>query len=131
MNNRLHNCTNPFQGQFKRVLCVCSAGLLRSPTAALVLSAPPFGYNTRSCGLDVDHALIPIDEVLIRWSDEIVCMTQEQKVKILDMIENCPRPVVCLDIGDRFEYREPELIELIADKYTDMVLEGTKNDIRL
>ncbi len=35
--NRWGNIDNPYQGSAKKVLCVCSAGMLRSPTAANVL----------------------------------------------------------------------------------------------
>ncbi len=42
---------NPYQGKYKRVLCVCSAGVLRSATTAVVLSKEPFNFNTRSAGL--------------------------------------------------------------------------------
>lgn len=115
MNNRIHNSTNPNQGEYKRVLCVCSAGLLRSPTAALVLSQPPFNYNTRAVGLEVDFALIPIDDVLIKWANEIVCMTKEQ-AKELNKIQSLP-PLICLDIPDNFRYRDPKLMKLIARNY--------------
>ena len=67
---------NPYQGAYKRVLCVCSAGILRSATAALVLSKEPFNYNTRSAGVE-HYALIPITEVLLAWADEVICMTKE------------------------------------------------------
>ena len=55
--NRLANSSNRYQGEYKRVLCVCSAGLLRSPTAALVLSQEPYNFNTRAAGLDEAFAL--------------------------------------------------------------------------
>lgn len=42
INNRKHMMKHPSQGDFKKVLCVCSGGLLRSPTVAWVLSNPPF-----------------------------------------------------------------------------------------
>ena len=45
--NRLSNVNNRFQGNFKRVLYVCSAGLLRSPTLAEILSQAPYNFNTR------------------------------------------------------------------------------------
>lgn len=109
-NNRKWNCNNPFQGKFKRVLCVCSAGLLRSPTVAWVLSNEPYNYNTRACGLDIGHALIPIDDVLIEWADEIVCMDEYQEHKLRQMTT---KPVVNLKIGDNFEYRDKDLIEMI------------------
>lgn len=114
--NRLHTCKNPYQGKYKKVLCVCSAGLLRSPTAALVLSQEPFNFNTRACGIH-DYALVPIDDVLINWADEIVVMEEY-------MIKNLPnsadgKPIICLSIRDEYEYRQKELISLIKERYLD------------
>lgn len=114
--NRLSNAKNEYQGKHKRVLCVCSAGLLRSPTAALVLSQPPFNYNTRASGLDADFALIPVDDVLLHWADEVVCMSKEQEHRIKKDL-NYEGQLVCLDIPDSFEYRDPKLIKMIAERY--------------
>lgn len=119
--NRLHNTTNPYQGSYKRVLCLCSAGLLRSPTAAHVLSQEPYNYNTRAAGCATEYALVPVDEALVVWAQEIVCMTEEQR----DFLVTHPilagalegRPIITLDIPDRFNYRDPELVELIHAKY--------------
>lgn len=121
MNNRLWNCKNPYQGQYRKVLCVCSAGLLRSPTAAVVLSQEPFNYNTRAAGIDKDHALIPVDKVLLSWADEIVCMTEEQTNWVqleTQYYELEDREVVCLNIPDSYGYRDPELMELIKINYS-------------
>ncbi len=119
--NRLHNVSNPHQGSFRRVLCLCSAGLLRSPTAALVLSGHPWGYNTRACGVDAAYALIPVDEALLTWAHEIVCVDTEIKEMLLaefpDAGEN--RLIVTLNIPDRYPFRDPELIDLIRKQYTD------------
>ena len=114
--NRLGNCTNPFQGNRKKVLCVCSAGLLRSPTAAYVLSNEPYGFNTRAAGIFPEFALIPVDRVLLKWADEIVCMDTHQTQKINSMLEE-PKPVFNLNIPDRFEFRSQELERLIAEAY--------------
>lgn len=117
--NRLYNCDNPNQGRFKRVLCVCSAGLLRSPTAAFALSQEPFNYNTRSAGC-FDYALIPVDEVLIKWADEIVCMSPEH-VDYLNhkfKLDKLQKTVICLDIPDMYRYREAELVDLIVKNYS-------------
>lgn len=108
--NRLANCKNRFQGERKKVLCVCAAGLLRSPTAAFVLSNPPFDYNTRSAGLDEEFALIPVDDVLLEWADLIVCMTSEQASELRERTE---KTVVCLNIPDKYSFRDPELEDLI------------------
>lgn len=118
MMNRLANCTNRFQGKYKKVLCVCSAGLLRSPTAALVL-AQEYGYNTRAAGIDAEFALIPVDRVLLTWADEIVCMDGYQASKLSDMLAKAVlgTKIVVLDIEDRYEYRNPDLINEIKHKY--------------
>lgn len=42
--NRLAIARNGYQGSYKRVLTVCSGGVLRAPTAAWVLGQEP--YNT-------------------------------------------------------------------------------------
>ena len=116
MNNRKHNSTNPFQGNTKRVLCVCSAGLLRSPTAAIVLHRE-FGFNTRAAGLEADFALIPVDDVLIHWADEIVCMNNTQSMKISEAVEAQDTPIINLDIADAFEFMDTELQSLIIAAY--------------
>lgn len=33
---------NSYQGDYRKVLCVCAGGRLRSPTAAVVLSQAPY-----------------------------------------------------------------------------------------
>ena len=114
LNLRLYNSHNPYQGTYKKVLCVCSAGLLRSPTVALVLSQEPFNFNTRSCGIDIGHALIPLDEVLLAWADEIVCMDSYQKSQLENQTK---KPIKCLNIVDIYGYREPELMERIKQNY--------------
>ena len=60
--------SNSYQGDYKRVLTVCSANMLRSPTMAHVLSAEPYNFNTRSAGI-AGFALIPVTEELLSWVD--------------------------------------------------------------
>lgn len=113
--NRIANATNPFQGDFKRVLCCCSAGLLRSPTAAVVLSQDPFNFNTRACGLANEYALIPLDRALLSWAQEIVVMEPWMVDALREHVGETP--VICLDIPDNFKYRDPELMAMIAQRY--------------
>jgi predicted protein tyrosine phosphatase len=119
--NRIHTAGNPYQGPFKRVLCVCSAGLLRSPTAALVLSQEPFNFNTRAAGCK-DYALVQVDRVLIHWADEIVVM-EPSHAHTLEFdhpeIVTLGKKVKVLRIPDNFEYRDPELMKLIAERYQE------------
>ena len=116
--NRLHNCKNPYQGSYKKVLSVCSAGLLRSPTIAWVLSQDPYNYNTRACGIH-DYALVPLDRVLLTWADEIVCVQSDHEGVVQRLLTdyNLNTPIVNLMIPDNFEYRDPELIEMIRRVY--------------
>ncbi len=120
--NRMFNCKNPYQGDYKRVLCVCSAGLLRSPTTAFVLANKPFNYNTRAAGLIDDYALIPVDNVLLDWADEVVCMTKEQEQ---DLKTRTDKPVINLNIPDNFAYRDKRLMELVKTNYIKATSEVT------
>lgn len=114
--NKLANANNPFQNQnkHKRVLAVCSAGLLRSATASVVLQNEPYNFNVRCVGLNPDFALIDISDVLLEWCDEIVCMSLEQYDILAGMTK---KPIINLDIKDNYEYRDPQLIELIKKNY--------------
>ena len=69
--NQIYNVHNHYQGKTKKVLCACSAGLLRSATLQNFLIRE-YGYNVRNCGTDESYALIPISEALVEWADEIV-----------------------------------------------------------
>ena len=104
---------NPYQGDYKRILCVCSAGILRSASTAVVLAQDPFNYNTRSAGVEF-YALIPVTEVLLAWADEVVCMTKdhENKLKLITK-----KPIKCLDIPDSYEYRNEDLMKMIKENY--------------
>ena len=119
--NRLYNSSNAYQGEALRVLCVCSAGLLRSPTAAVVLAGEPWNHNTRAAGLVEDYALIYADDCLLQWADQIVCMTEEQMNEVILRLKLLGKHeltnVICLHIPDNFKYRDPQLIKLIKEKY--------------
>ena len=117
--NRKANSHNRFQGTNKKVLCVCSAGLLRSPTAALVLSQEPYNFNTRAAGLVEEFALIPVEEVLLEWADEIVCMTEEQASELNTLTD---KAICCLNIDDNYAYRDTKLIELIKQQYDKLTI---------
>ena len=110
------NAKNYFQTDVKKVLCVCSAGLLRSPTMAWVLSQEPYNYNTRAAGITEEYALIPVDDVLLYWADEIV-VAEDWMIEELGRIRKEDKPVYSLQLPDEYEYRNPELVELIKERY--------------
>lgn len=112
--------SNMYQGDAKRVVTVCSANMLRSPTMAEILSRSPFNFNTRSCGTE-SYALIPFTEELAIWADEIVCADTEHAISIRNrlMTYQIDKPIVCLKIPDIYEFRHPELIKLIKERYKE------------
>lgn len=111
---------NPYQGDTKKVLTVCSAGLLRSATMQNWL-IKEYGYNVRNCGTARDFALIPISEALIRWADEIIFMNGENFIDIErswdeNMLKDSAR-VITLCIQDSYGFNDPRLIEEISRQY--------------
>ena len=120
--NRLANVANRFQTPTHRVLCVCSAGLLRSPTAANVLHKE-YGFNTRAAGITAEYALIPVDEALIAWADEIVWVEDDvfqQGVRNFgDKLAHKTNTV--LDIPDMYEWNHPQLRKIIKKQYDNAI----------
>lgn len=120
--NRMHNATNPFQGHVRKVLCVCSAGLLRSPTTAALLTIH-WGFNTRAVGTSSSHALIPVDGVHLHWADDIVVMDKGQESFIqsaMDIANTKETPVHTLNIPDSFVFFDAELVKILIPKLTEV-----------
>lgn len=108
---------NPYQGKDKKVLFVCSAGILRSATAARIFSDR---FNTRACG-SMDYALIPITGELIAWADEIVFVHKENYSDVRqsydwDSIKE-KKPVLILNIPDQYAYMDTNLISELRQQY--------------
>jgi predicted protein tyrosine phosphatase len=125
---RIGNASNAYQGSFKRVLCVCSGGLLRSPTAAVVLSQEPYNFNTRAAGLESSYALIKVDTVLLSWADEIVVMEDwmidSVRAQLEGVLGGKDKDILCLNLPDHFSYRDPELVRLIKERYETLWKRG-------
>lgn len=128
--NALHNVKNPYQGPEKRVLCLCSAGLLRSARLAQILQQD-YGYNTRNAGV-ADYALIPVSTALLEWADEIVCVEKEvANVLLQDMLrfEDANGKsfkdieFIVLDIPDIYERMNPSLQRIILEQYEEAINE--------
>jgi predicted protein tyrosine phosphatase len=85
---------------------------------AKVLANPPYNFNTRAAGVYTDYALIPVDEVLIEWADEIVCANPEvfhQLSAHFGKMED--KQIRTLNLPDRFQYDDPELVSQIVEQY--------------
>lgn len=129
MMNRIHNSKNPFQGKFRKTLTVCSAGLLRSPSTAFVLSMPPYNRNVRACGSYPNFALVPIDDALIAWADEIVFVNPDNYKMVTEYgtpkYDLTGKDVIILNIPDRFQFRDPTLLTEIRKQ---LIAAGVSED---
>ena len=107
---------NPYQGKDKKVLFVCSAGILRSATAARIYAHK---YNTRSAGTGLEYALVPLSERLMDWADEIV-FVNEWNYAEATIYFDMPKYngfVTVLDIPDQFPHMDPQLIKAFEEQY--------------
>lgn len=130
--NQLGVIFNAYQGKYKKVLTVCSAGCLRSPTAAHILSSPPWNFNTRCAGTSEEYAIVPVTEALVAWADVILVMDQFQWQHIMDMQNKmfnetqCTmnefefKPIINLEIEDNYSYRDPKLVEIMTEKFKEL-----------
>jgi len=107
---------NPYQGNDKKVLFVCSMGILRSATGARLYADK---YNTRTAGSWGD-ALVPLTPLLIAWAEEIVFVNKENYENAVNEFgEQVFNEVATkvLDIPDQYPHMHPKLIEAFNDQY--------------
>ena len=102
------------------MVCVCSAGLLRSPTLARVLSQDPYQCNTRAAGASEEFALIPLDEVLVSWAEYIIFVSQEvfETASAKNILTD--KECVILEIPDKYAYMDQQLVTEIKKQLTDI-----------
>jgi predicted protein tyrosine phosphatase len=109
---------NEFQGSATRALFVCSAGMLRSATAAALGARA--GLNTRSCGTE-EYSLIPLTANLILWADKIYFVHPSNYMHALDAFQAYPilydvikNKAIVWEIEDDYDYMNPELVKIIS-----------------
>jgi len=107
---------NPYQGKDKKVLFVCSAGILRSATAARIYAKK---WNTRACGSH-PFALIPLSTNLFVWADMVVFVNKENFKAVEDLFPWDEKEHVVLDIPDMYEHMHPKLIECFKEQFSDV-----------
>lgn len=106
---------NAFQGADKRVLFVCSAGILRSATAARIYAKK---YNTRAAGSE-RYALIRVSEELLLWADEVVFVNEYNYRSVSQKfdLDTFDCKVKVLNIPDDYEHMDPQLINHFEQQY--------------
>jgi predicted protein tyrosine phosphatase len=116
-NNRPHlgQLNLAAQGNYKRVLFVCSGGMLRSATAAH-WAASALEWNTRNCGT-MDEALPPAHVNLLEWAERIYCMEDRHRSSLIDQFPWAQQKMEVLNISDIYCYRDPDLIAELARRF--------------
>lgn len=111
---------NPYQGTDRKVVFVCSMGILRSATGARIYAHK---YNTRTAGTWND-ALVPLSENLVLWADQIVFVNTENYTQALKrfqdyeaLVNTVSDKAVVLNIPDNYEHMHPELIKAFEEQY--------------
>ncbi len=100
----------------KKLLFICSQNKLRSPTAEQVFSDDP-NLEVESAGLNNDAENIVTPESVL-WADIIFVMEKKHKNKLSKKFKKYlnNQRVVCLDIPDRYDYMDPDLITILETK---------------
>ena len=94
----------------ERILFVCTANVDRSKTAEDLYRRDE-RYEVRSAGV-APFATVPLTEELLLWADRVFVMNEEEdhhRTFIRVKFPNVERPVVDLDIEDRWARGDPEL----------------------
>jgi predicted protein tyrosine phosphatase len=110
-----------------RVLFVCRLNRKRSATAERIFDKNP-SLDVRSAGTS-DDALVRVNRRMLEWADIVFTMDGGQQQDLSRLFPEHPAlaKIVCLDIEDRYEFLDPELITLLRDR-TKAHLDRLKKD---
>ena len=95
------------------ILFICSRNLWRSRTAETIFKGNQ-QHNIRSAGT-AENARIKVNRKLIDWADIIFAMEKRHKQMLKERFATSiqPKKIVVLDIEDRYQYMDEELIEIL------------------
>lgn len=99
----------------RRVLFICSRNRLRSPTAEALFAASDIETDSAGLAPDADCAL---SAEQVELADLIFVMEKQHRAKLKQRFAASlqGKKVVCLDVPDRFQFMQPELIALLRQK---------------
>ena len=98
----------------ERILFVCTANVDRSRTAEDLYGDDP-RYEVRSAGT-APFATTPLTRELLRWADRIfvMCEREDRHQTLIKLrFPDVDRPVVDLDVEDRWARGDPELVRRV------------------
>jgi len=95
----------------ERILFVCTANIDRSRTAEDLYSGDA-RYEVRSAGVE-SFAAVPLTRELLLWAHRVFVLNESEdrhRTTIRIRFPDVDRPIVDLDVEDRWRYGHPELI---------------------
>jgi len=101
----------------ERILFVCTGNVDRSRTAEGLYGSDP-RYEVRSAGT-APFAARPLSRELLLWADRIfvMCERREGHGSLIKMrFPDVKRPIIDLDIEDRWPRGDPELVKRILKR---------------
>jgi predicted protein tyrosine phosphatase len=102
--------------QVTNVLFICGKNKLRSPTAEAIFSSWQ-GIETDSAGVNADANTV-VSQEQVQWSDLIFVMEDSHRNKLARKFsaDLKSKRVICLNIPDKFQYMQPDLIRMLEVK---------------
>ena len=100
-----------------KVLFICNQNENRSRTAEELFSEH---FKTRSAGLYNEK---PVDEQQLSWADIIVVMEEAQRKELAKRFpkQYMHKRILSLNIPDVYSYNQPELIDELKAKMSELV----------
>ena len=102
-------------GSRERILFVCTANVDRSRTAEDLYRRDP-RYEVRSAGV-APFATVVLTRDLLLWADRVFVMNEREdqhRTLIRVKFPDVDRPLVDLDVEDRWHRGDPELVKLLS-----------------
>lgn len=101
-----------------RTLFICYYNRKRSATAERLFSRNP-ALDVRSAGTS-DEAMVQVNQRMLDWADVVFIMEDEQRRELTRLFPKHPalNRLICLEIPDRYEFLDPELVTLLQERTT-------------
>lgn len=101
-----------------KVLFICNQNQNRSKTAEEIFKGR---FKTKSAGLYNEK---PVNEKNISWADLVVVMEENQRTEIAKRFLKLymQKKILSLNIPDNYYYNQPELIELLNYKMSELTV---------
>jgi predicted protein tyrosine phosphatase len=98
----------------ERILFVCTANIDRSRTAEDLYSTDA-RYEVRSAGV-APFATVPLTRDMLLWADRVFVLNESEdqhRTIIRIRFPDVDRPIIDLDVEDRWRRGHPELVRLL------------------